>query len=87
MEQFLRLAADRAAQPLFIHGQRGADRTGAFVAAYRMVIEGWTAADAEAELRHFGFNSFHHNIPAFLERLDIPAIRHRLAAAPSTQKT
>src|SRR4051812_19610927 len=48
MTQFLRLIADardgRAVDvlPVYVHCNRGADRTGEAVAAYRIVFQGWT---------------------------------------------
>jgi len=41
-------------QPVFLHCKRGADRTGAIVAAYRIQVEGWTAERALEEAKSFG---------------------------------
>jgi protein tyrosine/serine phosphatase len=43
-----------AHQPVFIHCKRGADRTGTVVAVYRMLIEGWTASEANREAKRHG---------------------------------
>ena len=40
--------------PIFFHCQRGADRTGAMAAFYRMAIQGWDANKAYTEARGIG---------------------------------
>ena len=47
---------DPANQPVFLHCAQGRDRTGVVVAVYRMEIDGWSHAEAEAEMRTFGFH-------------------------------
>ncbi len=42
-------------QPVFVHCQRGADRTGTVVAVYRMTHDNWTAEEANTEAKKFGF--------------------------------
>jgi len=41
--------------PTFIHCEHGQDRTGLFVALYR-IHHGWTAQDAESEMLRLGFH-------------------------------
>lgn len=55
---FLAAVNDPKGGPYFVHCHHGADRTGAMVAAYRVVYSGWSSSDAEAEMREGGFN-FH----------------------------
>ena len=72
---FLRVVRDPQNQPVFVHDDLGGDRVGLYVAAYRMAEEGWTAQDAEAELPRFHFDRYWTQIPAFLNQLDVEAIR------------
>jgi len=61
MKQFLRLMAEArdgsAADvlPVYVHCDRGADRTGEAVAAYRIVFQNWTADKAIAELSKYHY--------------------------------
>lgn len=72
-----------APKPVLLHCWHGSDRTGSVVAAYRIVFQEWSAADALDELRHGGFG--HHekwfpNIVALFESLDAPELRRRVFA-------
>ena len=60
--QFLRIVTAPAHEPVFIHCKWGCDRTGMMVAAYRVVIEGWSPARALDEMRRMGFNDDWHAI-------------------------
>ncbi len=55
LEKFLAIVQDPSAQPVFVHCYRGKDRTGAMIAAYRVLVEGWTKQEAFAEMQEFGF--------------------------------
>ena len=52
----LSVMTDPANQPVFVHCSVGTDRTGVVVAVYRMEVDGWTKAEAEAEMEEFGFH-------------------------------
>ncbi len=43
--------------PVFIHCRRGADRTGAIIAVYRIKRDGWTAEQALDEAKRYGMGS------------------------------
>ncbi|HEX8914140.1 MAG TPA: tyrosine-protein phosphatase [Humisphaera sp.] len=77
LRQFLAVVNDPARQPVFVHCQHGADRTGFVVAGYRMVEMGWDARSAEAELRGFGYHPIWFRIPATLLRLDVASLRDK----------
>lgn len=49
IRRVLDLIEDPKYQPVFIHCRRGADRTGAMVAIYRVTHHGWTAEQAIQE--------------------------------------
>lgn len=83
--EFLRWVRDPPNQPVFVHGELGGTRTGCYVAAYRMVEQGWTAPDAEAELRRFRFDPYWKAVPAFLNHLEVSRIRRELNEPPSTE--
>ncbi len=66
VDRVVALMADPANQPVFVHCRQGQDRTGIAVAAYRMKIQGWPLADAEAEMKAFGFNNVWVNFRRFI---------------------
>ena len=75
--EFLRIVADPANRPVFVHCKHGADRTGTAVATYRVVCQGWTKEDAVDEMRRGGFN-FHEvwkGLPKFLREMDVEKLR------------
>jgi tyrosine-protein phosphatase SIW14 len=77
--QFLSLFHDPAKEKVFVHCRFGEDRTGVFVAAYRMAYQNWPATQAINEMYSFGFNGFWHpSMKSFVR--DFPA---RLKSAPS----
>jgi protein tyrosine/serine phosphatase len=77
--QFLSLFHDNAKEKVFVHCRFGEDRTGVFVAAYRMAYQNWPATQALSEMRSFGFNGlWHPSMKSFVR--DLPA---RLKSAPS----
>ena len=72
-----------APKPVMLHCWHGSDRTGSVVAAYRIVFQGWTPADALDELR-FGGYGYHEktfpNIIKLFETLDAAELRRRVLA-------
>ncbi|HEY9856191.1 MAG TPA: sulfur transferase domain-containing protein [Stenomitos sp.] len=53
---FLKTALDPANGKVFFHCYHGVDRTGTMAAAVRIARDGWSADQAIAELRSFGFH-------------------------------
>ncbi len=78
--RFLRIATDPSRAPVFVHCQRGIDRTGLAVAAYRIVVCGWTKPQAMDEMVNgpYGYDAIFANVPAFLEKLDIAELRRKV---------
>lgn len=77
--QFLSLIRDDPKQKIFVHCLLGEDRTGVFIATYRMAIQKWPMDQAMHEMNHFGFNAFWHPAMKSFVR-DFPA---RLNSAPA----
>lgn len=76
----LKALVDPANQPVLLHCRHGADRTGTVIAAYRMVVEDWSAEDAIEEMRDGGYN-YHAvwtNMIRYLRKLDVDAARAEL---------
>lgn len=70
-----------APKPVLVHCWHGSDRTGVFVAAYRLVFENWTTAAALDEFRHGGFGYHartYPNLVTLLESLDVATVRRRV---------
>ena len=63
--------------PFLIHCQHGADRTGLMSAMYRVLEQGWTPADALAELTDggYGYHSVWQNIRRYVENVDVEKLR------------
>lgn len=55
-------ALDAAEGPVFVHCQRGADRTGALAALYRIARNGWDNQRAYAEARALGMRSWYSGL-------------------------
>jgi len=77
----LKIVSDPKNQPVLVHCQHGADRTGTMVAIYRVYAEGWSMTEAMQELPRFGFHSIWRNLRFYLEHLDLAALRAKVAAA------
>jgi protein tyrosine/serine phosphatase len=66
----LKLMNDPASGPVFIHCRRGADRTGAVIACYRISHDHWDTARAQDEANNFGMNFFELAIRRYVARYD-----------------
>ena len=56
VRRFPDLITDPARQPVFVHCRQGQLRTGALMASYRVVEEGWSAEEAYVEAKRYGFD-------------------------------
>lgn len=57
LETFRKVMNDPANHPVLIHCFAGLHRTGAYCAVYRMDYQGWSNADALAEMRAIGYDT------------------------------
>lgn len=84
--RFLRVAADPAAQPVFVHCQHGADRTGLMVAMYRVAVQGWEREAAIDEMLHGGFH-FHGIyepvLAGYVRTVDLARLRELAGLMPA----
>ena len=71
--RFIRIMADPANHPVFVHCQHGADRTGLQCAVYRVAIQGWSKREALREMTEggYGFHRIWVNLPTWFEDLPI----------------
>jgi len=88
----LRVMADPSNRPLMVHCQHGADRTGALVALYRVVVQGWTKERAVEEMNRGGYHhsSLWRNLDRYVMKADVDRLRQALklnVAAPSAPET
>ena len=60
MAEFFSLISRHPRETIFIHCWLGGDRTGVFLAAYRIAFDHWTPERAVEEMRAFHFKSFWH---------------------------
>jgi tyrosine-protein phosphatase SIW14 len=60
LAQFFLVLRQTPMQKIFVHCRFGEDRTGVFVAAYRIAFERWTSDQAITEMLYFGFNRHWH---------------------------
>jgi len=77
MAEFFAEIAHEPRRTIFIHCWLGGDRTGVFLAAYRIAFDHWTPDQALAEMHEFHFKSFWH--PAMKKY--IHEFPHRLATS------
>jgi tyrosine-protein phosphatase SIW14 len=64
----LSVMTDPVNQPVFVHCSRGVDRTGVVAAVYRMEVDGWSEAEAEAEMEAFGFHEIWSQLKEYVRR-------------------
>ena len=79
----MRILSDPANRPIVIHCQHGADRTGAMMALYRVVVQGWTKEDAIREMNAGGYHhsSWFSNLDRYVANADIDGLRKALKIA------
>ena len=76
---FLQIVSDEGRTPVFVHCQRGADRTGTMCAIYRIAVQDWSKSEATEEMTKggFGFYSGWQNLINYIRELDVDEIKRR----------
>jgi protein tyrosine/serine phosphatase len=77
-EQFdeaLAILANPTNLPALVHCARGSYRTGAVIAGYRVLVEGWTEQDAVVEMKRYGARRSDHVLVPYIDNY----FRSRLA--------
>lgn len=66
--------------PVLVHCWHGSDRTGAVVAMYRILFQGWTKQAAIDEMVEggYGHHAIYSNIAKYIEAVDLDAMRREL---------
>ncbi len=77
--RFLQIVTDPKRQPVLVHCQHGADRTGTMCALYRIAVQKWSRDDATEEMTKggFGFHTVWDNLVQWIKNLDIDAIKKK----------
>lgn len=65
---------------ILVHCWHGSDRTGAVIASYRIVVQGWSKAEAIDEMVNggYGFHAIFDNIVPTIKELEVDKIRESL---------
>ena len=80
---FLELFRNDPKPTVFVHCRFGDDRTGTFVATYRIAVDQWTPKRALGEMYFFGFNGlWHPSMKRFVQEFP-EQMRSSSALAPS----
>lgn len=58
--QFFSMFHGKANEKVFVHCRFGEDRTGVFIASYRIAFDHWSSDQALSEMLAFGFNRLWH---------------------------
>jgi len=70
LAEYFTLLRQAPIEKIFVHCEYGEDRTGVFIAAYRIAFEQWTPDQALSEMLYFGYNRhWHPSMTAFVRLL------------------
>ena len=77
--RFLQIVTNLRRTPVLVHCQRGADRTGAMCAIYRVAVQGWGKEEALKEMTEggFGFHGLWQDLARWITALDMEGIKKR----------
>jgi len=68
IKTFLKTVTSATDQPVFLHCQHGADRTGTLIGIYRERVDGWDFNRAYKEMRRYGFDPHWKKLTATVRR-------------------
>ncbi|CCW34146.1 protein tyrosine/serine phosphatase [Chthonomonas calidirosea] len=68
IDTFLTIVRDPNKEPVYVHCQYGADRTGCMVGLYREIYEGWNYQKTYSEMRRYGFKPYLHKLAATVQK-------------------
>ena len=84
IEKILGILEDKTSGPVFVHCMRGADRTGAVIAAYRIDHDGWDNRRALNEAKSMGMSFFQYPRKSFIRGFRARAVEaHNQEAKPA----
>jgi protein tyrosine phosphatase (PTP) superfamily phosphohydrolase (DUF442 family) len=77
--RFLQIVTNPRRDPVLVHCQHGADRTGTMCALYRVAVQGWSKEEAVKEMSQgqFGFHGIWDNLTQWINALDVERIKKR----------
>jgi len=77
--RFLQIVTNSRRDPVLVHCQHGADRTGTMCALYRVAVQGWSKEEAIKEMSQgeFGFHGIWDNLTQWINALDVERIKKR----------
>jgi protein-tyrosine phosphatase len=81
INKILGILEDGTTGPVFVHCQRGADRTGAVIASYRIEHDGWDNARALKEAMANGMSFFQFPRQSFIRNFQPRTIEAKTAPA------
>ena len=71
--------------PVLVHCRHGSDRTGAVIAAYRIIFNNWQKEKAIDEMKNGGFGyhaKIYPNIVELIEKPDVQGMKKKLGVKP-----
>ena len=82
IREFFAVLEQQESGPVFVHCHRGADRTGALVAFYRIARQGWDSQRALNEAREIGMRSWYRGLQDQIAQFSLASLQLILPRAP-----
>lgn len=81
LKQVLTIIDTPEYQPVFVHCQQGADRTGTVIAIYRITHDDWTSERAKAEANRYGMHPWERGMKNYIHDYYLRHLQEKQAAA------